>query len=355
MKFSDALTPVVTVLVCKLGVKRAEKLKYAAAYGIPVVNEQWLLDCLETGGKQPFTKYLLQPWVEERPSTTSKLDHALDQHEQQAYPKDADYSIRRSETAVRIPELVEKPKKTNGNNPGLANERVTPFAQSPSPESAERSQSKNSEEVSSPDGAKRSSHLGSQPLKEIASEVNSPRKPTPLQDGDSQSSNSQKPKSFLGPLSEGTSKDDQHNNSSHQIAELLALKKAGRSNSSVVEVSAGRRRKGLLGRAASATFTISASNSLSRTNSSDGTFCGNSGASNLPEPPMPSQVLGYEDPEARRQVEERIRQMGGTVEEGPPGRVERIGRVKDLDFGDGDGGVAARVRRRARQGGRGVG
>lgn len=217
------------------------------------------------------------------------------------------------------------------------------------------------------------------PLQELPPQFNSPsrrsqsrsqplREPPPMDVAFSFGADENtSPADATGPESTATSKPapqsqpepDTSANLHNAISVLLAQKQASRPPSAKNETTSAdaqprRRKKGLLGRASSATSNPSsfgaagapASNPLSRT-SSIASEPGPATQALQQQVPVPSQALIFEDPSVQRQREDMIRRMGGKVVKSRVVSVEGVGVVRDAMIEEA-GGVASRVRRRAR-------
>ncbi|KHO01213.1 BRCT domain-containing protein [Metarhizium album ARSEF 1941] len=65
-KFEEEFRRTTSVLVCKsLRAMRRDKLKYALAWGVPVVSAEWLWECISTGSSVPPSNYIF-PEIRDR-------------------------------------------------------------------------------------------------------------------------------------------------------------------------------------------------------------------------------------------------------------------------------------------------
>jgi len=70
--YEDFLTAERSLLLCKSTNRNKDKIDFATENGVPVVNEKWLLACLELGAKQAFESYELA-----RETPTVPVDYQL--------------------------------------------------------------------------------------------------------------------------------------------------------------------------------------------------------------------------------------------------------------------------------------
>lgn len=346
--YAEYLNPQASVLVCNSNYPNVEKVKFAVEHGIPAVSLAWLEACLETGKIQQPEDFII-PAVHEqtygyKDAVTIKRQKAPgDDSSDEKIPK----GVPRRRTAgfrkPRSPAAEEKRAEmgtapTRVTAPTLPLQELHPDVNSPSRRSMSVSLSK-------------SNSLS--PSKEPSLSV--PECATPFESNEN--------------ILQAESEDDQQPirvpepsiDLNIAISALLAQKQASRPSSARDSASEAdtqkprRRKKGLLGRAYSNTsnhsWSAPGSNTLSRKNSigqsearhedpGPATQAGQSG-------PVPSQALVFEDPSVQHEREQLIRKMGGKVQRSVSVTMEQAGVLKDA--GSSEGGVATRVRRRARE------
>ncbi|KAF2806580.1 uncharacterized protein BDZ99DRAFT_501386 [Mytilinidion resinicola] len=341
--YEETLTTQTSVVISNTPTPHKEKLTYARENNIPIVSTSWLRDCIESGEKLPFRKYILLacrapqankapcPFVEEPTAPLSEED------------KEKLRKTKQPSTADK-PQGATKPAPKDKRPMKRAN-TLDLVASNPTPESAGHDESNDAEETPTfPFDASASA-----PLQELAPEVNSPRRPS-IHSAHSNSTTNSSSKLTLAPepaeqeptpASVIPSKAQESLDS--VIITLLAQKQAASAASAAqpTEPNSRRRKRGLLGRATSATSNPSTSASFSGPNSLDieklqqavdedeGGEQEQGQQDSIPKEYMPSQSLLYEDPSVQAAREKMIRKMGGTVDE-VTGVVGPIGVVRDV-------------------------
>lgn len=322
---------------------------YASDQGIPAVSIKWLLDSVEHGKRMPFNEYLVQSLRSRKSGDGANAVKPLAQNVTGGNgQKQRDGNLR--------PEDDARPRRSKKGLDLETSRQALDVHILDESFSVKEEQDLQESHVQSHDS-------NSLALRELQPEVNSPKKP-------SQSSAS--PAAATGEDGEDdktaastlpSALEQTENNLHEQIKALRANMSnarpvsAGESSRGRRELSRGRRRRGLLGRAPSGFSNQSTTGSFSRASSVDSNGTGDGGdpasAPGRIDQFIPSQILSWEDEDVTRQKAEVLRRMGGKIDETTSIRVASIGLVKDSVVGD--GGVGSRVRRRPRQGGRGDG
>ncbi|KAF2490115.1 hypothetical protein BU16DRAFT_622648 [Lophium mytilinum] len=342
--YEETLTAHTSVVISNTPTPHKEKLTYARDNSIPIVSASWLRECIESGEKLPFRKYILLscrapllnkapcPFVEEPTAPLSEEDQE---------------KLRKTKQRRKVnkPQGVNKTAPKDKRPMKRAN-TLELVASNPSPESTGNDEANDAEE--SPTFPFDAS--ASVPLQELAPEVNSPRRPSTNSAHSNSTTGS--PSSKFTPAPETAEQEPSPDSvvpSKAQesldsvIITLLAQKQAASAASAAqpAEPISRRRKRGLLGRATSGTSNPSTSASFSGPNSFDIEKGENALDENeagekelgqqesIPKEYMPSQSLLYEDPSVQAAREKMIRKMGGTVDE-VRGVVGPIGVVRDV-------------------------
>ncbi|OCK82340.1 hypothetical protein K432DRAFT_402994 [Lepidopterella palustris CBS 459.81] len=371
--YDEYLTATTSVLVCNSKKPSKEKLCFALERNIPAVSAEWLWDCLETGEKQPFEKYILPILRDEQPNGANPF---IEVPTAPLSEEDSARLRKRKQSKAARPSgnLKKQPKDKSRNRRARTLELCASNAPTPTSTDQEDAQSVN--DLDTPTFPFDDSESASAPLQELPPEVNSPRRrsatslhsnsTTTTDTASKNAPNSEAPENRrspdsvippeMGPTPDSVVPPDHQETLNITIANLLAQKQAASAAASAAppaESNQRRRKRGLLGRATSGTSNPSASTSFSRADSSLVTDQGVDGNSRADDEGaegklevqfseyMPSQSLLYEDPEVQAARENMIRKMGGKVEEAM-GVVGPIGVVRDVV----SEGVAGRMGRR---------
>lgn len=344
--YDEFLKAKTSVLVCKSDFPNVEKVKFAVENGIAAVSLAWLEACLETGIiQQPETfiipavheqtyGYKEKVVIKPRKELVKKQALKDDESDDGKVPKDAP---KRRTAGFRKPRSPP-PEESRLTAPTLPLQELHPHVNSPSRRSASRSLSKSN-----------SLSPTKEPSLSVAGDATPFEETENVLRAETTSEEEQQPEPV-------PANSIDFNNA---ITALLAHKTASRPSSARDSASENdnhntrRRRRGLLGRAYSnvSNQSSAASNQPSRHNSiaqSDvqhdnpgpATQAGQNG-------PEPSQALMFEDPSVQQEREQVIRKMGGKVQRSVSVAVEEPAVLRDA--GSSEGGVATRVRRRARE------
>lgn len=270
--YDEYLTERISVLVCNDSSRNRDKTRHAIKWGIPAVKAQWLWDCLRSGRRRSFENYLIHSeqkvqsdreeskHLEISNAKTSK-GRALDLRT--AYSKHT--LDETASTEQRQPQAIEEEAVQMQNSVSLETMGADFATESFHADNAESPETLNvvdeSPEVTGLAAAASDlSQTASLPLRELSS--NSP----PKQHQPSQ-------KAFKSLISDQT--EPQHDSLSTAISSLLAHHQRDKSKQSqgraVEPARLGRRKRQLLGRAASNLSTGSNNGSvgLSRASSVD--------------------------------------------------------------------------------------
>lgn len=338
------------MLVCNQGCSRPEKLRYALEQNIPVVTADWFYHTVRQERILDTAAYALCG------STHSRSSSHLDFYHPSINPRptmkrDIDENFRQCAA-----------QKKSSRVSGLS---VEPVSHQTSGSTIAKSKKQLSNKPST--AVKSKMQEGSQPLQELAPEVNSPQKQSQgrsqsIQDvgaidqdvADSNIQNHELRKD-LQALPQAREKENDLQNA---IAQIFAQKKPTNAvnGHTSEDATQSNRRHRPLGRAPSNPSSLGHS-VLSRTNSSalapsytiDGdSFNDDTRHYMNAHTFQPSQALTYENPEAAATMEKLRRRMGlesddaSNMKEGGRRKVKGIGKVKDLSVTGGE----RRTRRR---------
>lgn len=358
--YDEFLKPATSILLAGSDFPKVEKLNFAIEHKIPVARPTWLQACLKTKFVQKLESHLL-------PASASSFKNIRGAVDIRRYSESS--SSKLQDDVVRAPPQT-KPRKTQAQAPAKSTEFRRPRAlidtseKSPDLEAAPTRESEMraitietalQELPSGSTGQNRLSPSMKPSRSKSASQSPMKENDIPALDGAASAEILELPEPETG-LVEAEPKSSEHLHNA--ITALLAQKQASRPSSARDAASSAndqteprRRRRGILGRASSATSNppgsalsnLSRASSVSRLTQPEQQTPGP--ATQALQQPAPSQALVYEDATVQQEREEMIRRMGGKVLQS----MVREGSGVIRDIGGEQGGVTGRLRRRARE------